>query len=138
MLILTVTPVITYQARTKNTGNHSIWPAVHSCRELLKPSCSLVVLFKILQEAITKACIDIFFDNCLISYTLLVNAALHHLVTDCWGGGNVRKRAYFSKSSSGTVYPQSFVHIFFSLLGHKTMSNREISLMFQIQRFNLV
>lgn len=103
LLYDTVTPAIKYQARTKDTGKHSIHPAVHSCREPSKPSCSLVVLSKIFQEAIAKACIDISFDNCLISYKLLVNAALYHLVTDCQGG----KQTYFSKSSSGTVYPWS-------------------------------
>lgn len=105
LLYLTVTAAIIYQARTKDTGKHSICPAVHSCRELSKPSCSLVVLSKIFQEAIAKACIDISFENCLISYKLLVNAALHHLVKDCQGG----KQAYFSKSSSGTVYPWSLL-----------------------------
>lgn len=84
-LYLAVTAATTYQARIKDTGKHSICPAVHSCRELSKPSCSLVVLSKIFQEAITKVCIDISFDNCLISYKLLVNAALYHLVTDCQG-----------------------------------------------------
>lgn len=111
LLYLTVTTAIMYQARTKDAGKHSICPAAHSCGELSKPSCSLVILSEIFQEAIAKACIDISFDNCLISYKLLVNAALYHLVMDCQGG----KQAYFSKSSSGRIYPQSLLCRFIPL-----------------------
>lgn len=84
LLHLTVMAAISYQARTKDTGKHSICPDVHSCKELSKPSCSLVVLSKIFQKAIAKAYIDISPDNCVISYKLMVNATLHHLVKGCW------------------------------------------------------
>lgn len=98
--------MVLYQARTKDTGKYIICPDVHSCKELSKPSCSLVVLSKIFQEAIAKAYIGISFDNCIISYNLMVNAALHHLVTGCrWRG----KQACISMSSSGLVYPWSLL-----------------------------
>lgn len=112
LLHLTVIAAIPYQARSKDTGKNSICPDVHSCKELSKPSCSLVVLFKIFQEATAKAYIDVSFDNCIISYRLMANAALHHLVTGFqWRG----KQACMSRSSSGWVYPWSFPCRFFLL-----------------------